>query len=166
MTSAIERNLILPSRKAATAISLAAFNATGWAPPRRMLESIFRPGIDEPGLLERVKRPSRSSYQNLAYLRRFPPLEALKYRRMLGIHRYYGVTVCEVHNPLAACNEGFLVGEGDAVAGLQGANCGREAGEPDYSVEHDVGGRLRQALRGTGARDDFGCAAFEVAFLG
>src|SRR5215203_5185579 len=119
-------------------------------PPRRMLESIFRPNIGEPLLLERVKWPSRGSHQNLAYLRVFPPLETLEDRRMLGVYRYYAVAVGEGHNPLASCHEGFLVGEGDAVAGLEGANCGCQASEADYSVEYDVGGRLCKALRGAG----------------
>src|SRR5918995_4201627 len=111
-----------------------------------MLERLPRPSPHNARLLMRIERPPRRSQQDLPNLRLVPPLKTLEDRRVLRVHGYYAVIIGEVHYQLTAGDEGFFVGEGDAVSGFEGADCGGEAGEADDAVEDDVAWRLRESL--------------------
>ena len=125
-------------------------------PPRRMLERVLRPDPSKPRLLQTEEGSPRRRHQNLPYLRPSSPLQTLEDRRVLRVYRYYAVIVRQAHNPLAAGDEGFFVGEGDAVSRPQGGHGCGEASEADYTVQDDVGWRLRELDCGAGPGEDFG----------
>ena len=56
------------------------------------------------------------------------------------------VAASQVHNQVAGHDQGFLVGQGEAFAALDGGQSGGEAGGADHGGEDDVGlGQLGQA---------------------
>src|SRR5215212_8912649 len=100
-----------------------------------MRQRILGPRIEEPRLLHREKRSARRRQQDLLYLRLPPPLQTLEDRRVLRIYGYYAFTVGKGHDPLAAGDERFFVGEGHAVSGLERPDRGGESSEADYAVK-------------------------------
>src|SRR5215210_6556295 len=132
-------------------------------PPRGVSERILGTGCEEPCFLVGEEGPSRRRQQYTRDLLLPPPFQALEDRRVLGIYREYAVVRREAHNPLAPRDERFLVGEGDAVARLEGADGRREAGEADYSVEDDVGWHAGQLFGRAGSGMDFGGETLEGA---
>ncbi len=79
------------------------------------------------------------------------PLQALKYGRMLGIHRYDFCSFLPglFLNYAAGTNQGFLVGQGDTPALVNGRKGRTQANTAGYRRNHRIGpsdsGGLRQA---------------------
>ncbi len=81
---------------------------------------------------------------------------------MLRVDGYYPFAgSAKPHHPLAAGDEGLLVGEGDSIAVFQGADGRGEPGKADDAVQDHVGGYLGHDGRGPGAADLLGAQAIK-----